>query len=108
MGKMDVKKDTNITIFGSSFVRDLAKVDRVNASRVIKTEQGTKRVTYYYFGGKSFDYFLSDPRETILNEVTMSNPDILVVHLGGNSITSSLSNSQVLKQSSVFYEKLFF
>ena len=54
--------------------------------------------------GKDYEYLLSNPQEFEI--VRLINPDIVVVILGGNSISDNHSNTEINDLASKFYNKL--
>lgn len=90
----------HIVILGHSYVRDLRDFSaRVGGNRV----RGWT-IDYCCKPGASYDTYVKNPE--LLERALVRNPDILVVILGGNSISNDRTNTQVLNSCLSFYTLL--
>lgn len=94
-----------ILVFGHSYVRDLSRFGPWDCE--LELENGEKVPTSFEFKaypGKDFAYFLSNPGE--VSKILDVDPDVVIVVLGGNSVTAALSNIQINEQARAFYTLL--
>ena len=89
-----------ILVFGHSYVRDLAslRVDSLN------WQSQTLRIEYKSFPGAGYERFLDSP--ALLESLLTSKPDIIIVILGGNSITRDIVNHELQARCKRFYQLL--
>ena len=94
-----------VLIFGHSYARDLEALG--DWDTVVTGGAGKEyRLTFDFrsFPGKDYGWLLEHPEK--IEEVKDLDPDIVVVILGGNSITAALTNKQICGQAAEFYELL--
>ena len=94
-----------VLLFGHSYVNHLRNLGGWNQE--INLTSGDKVDLEFVFGGhpgKDFSYFLQN--DHVFNIITQEQPDIIVVILGGNSIKEGVSNSDIKRDSSLFFQKL--
>ena len=92
-----------VLIYGHSYVRDLHQ--KCSWEEALP-EGRALDITYEfrYFPGKDFEYILNKPGE--FDDLAGLNPDIIVVVLGGNSITFDKTNNEIKDLMHCFYKKL--
>ena len=94
-----------ILLFGHSYVRYLERLGKWD--RELSLTSGKKVDCKFLFKshpGKDYEYLLNNPQEFEI--VRLINPDIIVVILGGNSISYKHSNTEITDLASEFYNKL--
>lgn len=67
-------------------------------------EQQSVNINYKYFPGANYSTFLSD--NSLLLQSIVDKPEVVVVILGGNSISRDVTNFEVFKQCRAFYKLL--
>ena len=85
-------------IFGSSLAYHLGVFDQVK-TRVINGI--TVEFIYKSFSGKSYEHFLKNPH--LIDEVLQCQPDLVLVILGTNSISTKVTKSVLLQRCGDFY-----
>ena len=94
-----------ILLFGHSYVRHLERLG--NWERELSLTSGEKVDCKFLFKshpGKDYGYLLRNPQEFEI--IRLINPDIIIVILGGNSISDKHSNLEINDLASGFYNKL--
>ena len=94
-----------ILLFGHSYVRHLQRLG--NWDTELSSTSGKKVDCKFLFKshpGKDYGYLLRNPQEFEI--IRLINPDIIVVILGGNSISDKHSNTEINDLASEFYNKL--
>lgn len=89
-----------VLVFGHSYVRDLQNL----GVKCMKYEQQTVEIDYKYFSGANYSTFLSD-NSPLLQSIA-HKPEVIVVILGGNSISRDVTNFELFKQCRAFYKLL--
>lgn len=95
----------NILLFGHSYVRDLSRFG--NWDREVELATGEKvwaEFQFMAYPDVDYAYFLDHPEE--MSQIQELDPDVIIVILGGNSVTSDLSNSQIKEKAFAFYTLL--
>ena len=90
----------NLLQIGHSYVHDLVK----EIPLVFETAGHTIEVSGIYKSGGTYNDFLNIPN--LWSRVEAQKADIIVVILAGNSITESVTNSQIYTSSRLFYRRL--
>ena len=93
-----------LLILGSSLCRDLYELDE---SRLYTVNGTNIYFRYSFHRGKSFDYFLDNPK-TLVSILKHKGeiPDIVLVILGGNSISSNTPIEKIYSKAREFYSSL--
>ena len=94
-----------VLIFGHSYARELAGVGPWDI--VVTGAEGQEYQLAFEFRGypgRDYGWLLENPQK--IEEIRDLNPDIVVVILGGNSITAALSNTEICHQAAEFYTLL--
>ena len=90
----------NLLLIGHSYVHDLVK----EIPLVFETAGNTIEISGIYKSGGTYNDFLNIPN--LWSRVEAQKADIIVVILAGNSITESVTNSQIYISSRLFYRRL--
>lgn len=94
-----------ILLFGHSYVRDLANFGQWDRQLDLRTGESIPvEFAFKSFPGKDYGYFLDNP--SLVTQIRQDCPDVIVLILGGNSITASISDLQLKEQAATFYELL--
>ena len=94
-----------VLLLGHSYVKYLERLG--DWDREVKLDSGESLNLEFSFrsqAGKDYDHFLTSQSE--LEFVDLLRPDIIVVILGGNSITTQVTNSEIKWKSTEFFIKL--
>ena len=93
-----------VLLFGSSLCRDLYSLDE---KKIYKIGGETIEFKYSFHPGKSFEFFLNKPHliEPILKQ-RGETPDIVLVILGGNSISTIVEPKLIFENTRKFYSLL--
>ena len=93
-----------VLVFGSSIIKYLKAHDREKKHKI-----GNINAKFYYrgFSGKSFEFFINNA-PAIDDVLTSYNiiPDYVIVHLGGNSITTNSTRATLVASCTQFYDLL--
>ena len=92
-----------VLLFGSSFFKYLSYYDK---KRVHKVGNTRAYFSYKHFTGKSFEEFMNDADAIDRVLRTVSVPDYVVVHFGGNSISNATTKRVLIDNCTRFYDLL--
>ena len=91
----------NTLIFGSSLVKYLGIFDPLH---IYNIGGQSFKFTYKDYPGESFEYFLEKPER--LDSVLSASPDVVIVILGGNSISTKVEPEVLYSRAKNFYRLL--
>ena len=91
-----------ILVFGSSLASGLESYD---TQRNYFLKGYSVEFLYSSHRGKSYEFFIDKPKT--FDEILNCNPDYIVVIFGGNSISTEVPKSVVLKNCRIFYQQLY-
>ena len=94
-----------VLLFGHSYVRNLERLG--NWDREIQLNTSDKINCNFYFKsfpGKDYEFLVDHPHE--VDKIQLIDPDIIIVILGGNSVTNKYTNIQINELAFKFYTKL--
>ena len=90
-----------LLILGSSHAKYLKKYDRRRVRNILGEQVF---FNYQEFSGKGFEYFIDNPGE--IDDVIAYKPDMVLVILGGNSISTERTKRTLLNNCRTFYQLL--
>ena len=96
-----------VLVLGHSYVRHLRQTGPGWQAINLVNRDGTTvcpEISFDAHPGKDFAYFLED--EARLNSITRVDPDVLVIILGGNSITPNSQSGDLRQLARAFYKKV--
>ena len=90
----------HVTIFGHSYVKDLANLGKFD----ILIENNTFFLKFLPFPGATFCTFIDNP--ALFERIKETNPDFVIVILGGNDLKANIELSHIYDRCKSFYTTL--
>ena len=90
----------HVTIVGHSYVKDLANLGKFD----IRIENNTFFLKFLPFPGATFCTFIDNP--ALFERIKETNPDFVIVILGGNDLKANIELSRIYDRCKSFYTTL--